>query len=101
MWVGHDDCGNGWIDGKSRRSSVLRTQRKRGGRNDLVGAIGKVAGHSSERTRPKIVKHTEAGAENGAPIRSPTQLISESQPWRHISIGCMVERSAARGQGCR
>src|SRR5262249_40721946 len=101
MRVGNKNVRNRWIGGKSRSSGVLRAQRKRRGEKVLACAVRKVAGHSSQRSLPKIVKDTKACAQDGGPIRSLSELIGKSHPGRHISISCIVKRRAAGCQGHR
>src|SRR5438876_9563978 len=101
MRVGHKNSGNGWIDRNGRSGGVLTTQRKRCGLNDLAGEVWKIAGDSSERALPEIVKYTDAGAERGAPIGSAGELIRDSQSRRYVSIRRLVEPSDSRRQGYR
>src|SRR5262249_22878202 len=99
MRVGYKHCTHRWIDTGGRRRGVRRAQRKWRRRNELVGLIWKEAGDCSKGSLSKIVKHTEACAENGTPIRILIELICQTQSGRHIPVGCLIERGAARRQG--
>src|SRR5215475_1977435 len=87
---------NRWISGKRRRRSILGTQRKRGWGKALGGAVWKESRDASQHALPEIVKDPKAGSEDGAPVRLLHELIRDSQPRCHVSVGGLIKRSAAR-----
>src|ERR1700747_2755452 len=102
MRVGDKDDGNRWILGNGRRSRIVRAQWKRRGHgaDELGCAVWKVAGYAAERALAQIVEDAETGSDRGTPILFiATQLIRQSHPRCHVSVGCLIKLSAARGQG--
>src|SRR5580704_3578584 len=102
MRVGDKDDGNGWVQGNGRGGRIVRAQWKRRGHraDDLGCAVWKEAGDAAERALAQIVEDAETSSDRGTPILFfATQLIRQSHPRCNVSIGRLVERSAARGQG--
>src|SRR5262249_50978291 len=103
MRIGYEDCARRQIERNCGWSRILRAQRKRRwrGRNDLGGAVWKIAAGAAESPLPEVVKHAGASAQRGSPIGPFTNLPREPDPGCNVSIGGLIERRAARGQGYR
>src|SRR6516225_1199138 len=85
---------NRWTAGKRWRRSIRRTKRKCDQHKTLGGTVRKEGRRSSEPALAQIVKDSKACPQHGAPIRCLRKLTCNSQSRRHVSIGCLVERSA-------
>src|SRR5215510_7821055 len=96
MSIGQENRTNRWVGGKRRWCCVRRAQRKCSRCDELVCAVGKEAGDATKRARSKIIKQSDARAECSIPVTYPAQVICNSKSRRHISVSCLIKRSAAR-----
>src|SRR5262249_32733473 len=68
----------------------------------LMELIRKMAGNARKRALAKIVESPKTCANDALPAGSARQLISDAHARSDISVGWVIKRSAARGQGnCR
>src|SRR5687767_10869147 len=96
MRIGKEHCCSRQLCRQCRRSSVLRTKRKRREREILVDNVREKARHASERSVSEIVEDPETCAQRRAPISYSTELISKSDSRSNVSVDRFIQRRAAR-----
>src|SRR6516165_2577874 len=101
MRVGDQERGSRQVQGRRGGGGVCSTQGKRHEAQSLTGAVGIIAGNSTERARAQIVENPEAPTERGAPVWPSPQLIRNAHSRRNVAVGRLIKRCSAWEQSER